>query len=413
VWSSLASWEPAEHLHSANAAAAVAATECASAAAVAAGNYLAMVQHREGYWADQYSGSSPVSNGHSTRNLVQPMMLLAALQAHGLADYTATLQRASACLVSRLDDSGLIHDGHDNTFWLSDNAYAVVVWHRLGEAAKRDAAVNAINTHFLDNDCWHHHLSSDFSPRQGPFGWIHFAPAMLDLRAFGVAYPGPLAQRMRRSLQVSSGVDSGAVLDQEGSSKRMPGIGFQASLAWRDLGADSAGAFHRRWCESRSGLWQKMPDANGISGGWIDWKDASGRTAAPHERFIDTSAYYIMYTHGFRFHNGINEPIARSFAPLVRMPWKLPFKLPWKHGLFELPTSRLQTTSVRRNSDVQKSGQVKPLVHAMFTPMFCVVFILLVATMVAFVLRLAQAKLANAYAARKKAASETNSLMDT
>lgn len=294
-------------------------------AAAAAGDYLVMVQQADGSWADQYHGSSPMRNSRTIRYTVQPVMFIAALHARLLRTYTTALSRSTAWLGARLHSSGLIRGGDDQDFWLSDNAYAVIVWHRLGQLDRRDAAVRAINQHFLNTDCWHHALSPEFLPREGAFGWVHFAPAMLDLRAFGVTYPDGLALRMRDALQVKQGLDAGAVLDQEGSSKRMPGIGFQASLAWRDLGANDLSASHRTWCESRSGLWQITPDVNGIRGGWVDWKMEGGGKAPIEQRFIDTSAYYLMVTHSLRFHFGLIEPTITSVAlPVLRAPFSVP-----------------------------------------------------------------------------------------
>mmetsp|Transcript_98398 Transcript_98398/g.195098 ORF Transcript_98398/g.195098 Transcript_98398/m.195098 type:complete len:455 (-) Transcript_98398:74-1438(-) len=274
-----------------------------------AGDYLAAVQLPDGSWADQYHGSASMRASGSTRYTVQPVMFMAALHARGVGSFSTVLKRARSWLISRSNPNGLLTGGDNPDFWLSDNAYAVVAWHRLGEFDRRDAAVRAINQHFMAGDCWHQNLrSSDLSPGPGPFGWVHFAPAMLGLQAFGVTYPNGLADRMRNSLVVGQGPDAGAVLDAEGSSKRMPGIGFQASLAWRDLGAGQLADSHRSWAESKSGLWQTTPDVNGISGGWVDWKLADGTRAPASQRFIDSSAYYLMVVRGIRFHQGTNEP---------------------------------------------------------------------------------------------------------
>lgn len=310
-------------------------------AAKAAGSFLENVQNADGSWADQYNNHGAVRGGRSTRNVVQPVMFLAALHTRGLGNYTKALLRASTLLTSRLHPSGLLHDGSDQNFWLSDNAYAVVVWHRLGEHGRRNATVEAINKHFLNlaSNSWHHVLGPKLSPRAGPFGWVHFAPAMLDLRAFGVVYPSQLALHMQRSLQISTGPDAGAVLENENSSKRMPGIGFQASLAWRDLGENGtkAAAAHSKWCVSKSRLWQTSPDSNGITGGWIDWKNESGGTAPVAERFIDTSAYHLMYTHVLRFHNGIEEPwVSQKSAPANL------FKLPIHYHNFRMPPTKVR-----------------------------------------------------------------------
>merc|ERR1712061_893163 len=116
----------------------------------------------------------------------------------------------------------------------------------------------------------------------------------------------------------------------------MPGIGFQASLAWRDLGLEGTRAAdaHWKWCKSKSKLWQTRADLNGITGGWIDWKNESGGTAPVAERFVDTSAYHLMYIHGLRFHAGIDEPWVsqqRLAAKMFRRPIQ-------NHDLHVLPT---------------------------------------------------------------------------
>jgi len=283
-------------------------------AATSAASYLVRVQLPSGCWAEQYNAASPSSNLCVTRHTVQPVMLIAGLQARGAgpSGYMTVLAKAATWLTGQLHPSGLIGGGDNGNgeFWLSDNAYAVVAWHRLGELQKRDAAVRAINKHFLGNNRWHYRLGQDLLPISGPFSWIHFAPAMLDLRAFGVEYPQGLGDRMVEALQVGDGPDAGAVYERQGSPKMMPGIGFQASLAWRDLGLLNSVATHTRWCLA-SGLWHKAADSNGIAGGWVDWKENSGQIAPAEQRFIDTSAYFLMVIENIRFHDGPQEtPVA-------------------------------------------------------------------------------------------------------
>jgi len=279
-------------------------------AATSAASYLVTVQSQSGCWKEQFNAASPSSNLCTTRHTVQPVMFIAGLQAKGAGapGYINALVKAAAWLVSQLHPSGLIGGGDNGNgeFWLSDNAYAVVAWHRLGQLQRRDAAVRAINKHFLSNDRWHYRLGRDLLPIQGPFSWIHFAPAMLDLRDFGVEYPQGLGDRIIEALQVRDGPNAGAVYERESSPKMMPGIGFQASLAWRDLGLQEAVQAHTRWCLA-SGLWHTAADSNGISGGWVDWKEASGQIAPAEQRFIDTSAYFLMVTEGVRFHDGPQE----------------------------------------------------------------------------------------------------------
>jgi len=59
---------------------------------------------------------------------------------------------------------------------------------------------------------------------------------------------------------------------------------------------------HDNWAMTASGLLQSTPDASGNSGGWIDWKDpVTGATAPQWQRFIDTSAYFIMAENHWTF----------------------------------------------------------------------------------------------------------------
>lgn len=293
------------------------------AAAIQAADYLARVQLDDGAWANQYDETGPSSAARHTRHTVQPVMFLGALHSRGHRDYLSNLRKAHAWMVSRFDQSsGLMKGGvgeygdEGDSFWLSDNAYLVIAWHRLGDFQRRDATVTAINQYFLHKagSAWHPHLGPDLRPVSAPFGWIDFAPAMLDLAAFGVVYPAGLAERIQRELQLREGPDAGAVVERHaapGQGKLMPGIGFQASLAWRDLGdlGTAAAASHQEWVEKRSGLWKTQEDEEEVTGGWVDWRDEAGPEAPDWQRFIDTSAYYLMVTKGIRFHHGLKEPI--------------------------------------------------------------------------------------------------------
>jgi len=271
-------------------------------------DYLARVQRSDGSWYNQYSYDTPVDLGRFARMTAQAAMALGRIGGHDQA-----LQRAVAYLKTLQDpalkqgqDDGLICGGYTDAGavirdrWTSDNAFALIVFDLAGETAARNQVAAGINQTLAAGDAWQAAVNELGFPVYLPFTWVHFAPAMLNADRFGVVYPAGLADRIATELQVTRGRDRGAVAQEANSTKLMPGMGFQASLAWQELGRSDLADSHTSWAEQTSGLWQVTPDEHGITGGWVDWKDG-GSTAQTWERFVDTSAYYLMVKNGWQF----------------------------------------------------------------------------------------------------------------
>jgi hypothetical protein len=133
---------------------------------------------------------------------------------------------------------------------------------------------------------------------QDNFDWISYAPLMLDVPVGGVS-PVSVGDWISAHLQLPDG----AVVwdDTYFSLRESPGYSFQASLVWLDSGQLAYEMSAVNWAET-SGLW------NLANGGWIDWLE--GATQAPDwQRFIDTSAYYIMVRNGgYNFAQVVPEP---------------------------------------------------------------------------------------------------------
>jgi hypothetical protein len=131
----------------------------------------------------------------------------------------------------------------------------------------------------------------------GRYEWINYAPQMLDVPAKGVG-SALVGDWIHRRLQASDG----AVLTNTTnlSRRKSPGLSFQASLAWLDLGQTGYAGHAQYWAKT-GGLWQLTPDGNHVVGGWIDWIEPLSR-AQWWERFIDTSFYAIAaYQGGYDF----------------------------------------------------------------------------------------------------------------
>ncbi|MEK7476813.1 MAG: hypothetical protein AAB152_14420 [Candidatus Coatesbacteria bacterium] len=292
------------------------------AEAAAAASYLARIQNADGSWCNQYSGTVAVDSGRYARHTAQAVFFLAAAGGHAaaIAAGTAWLAALQDPAVKQGSDDGLVCGGYDGTGavltdrWTSDNAFAVLAFDVAGDGARRDRIVAALNALLRTGDHWVRSIDKNGVTSDGTFGWINFAPAFLDLRYRGVAYPSGLASGIRARIQESAGVNAGAVREFADGPKYMPGIGFQASLAWASAGDPAAAQAHTAWAETTSGLWQSAADANGDAGGWIDWSyTAGGGTANWWERFVDTSAYAIMVAKGWRFADPV--PVPPSPAP--------------------------------------------------------------------------------------------------
>jgi len=292
----------------------------------AAADYLVGIQNPDGSWCNQYSGTIFTDGNRYARQTAEVMMLLGRL-----GGYAAPLARADAWLASLQltatktgADDGLIGGGVDATGvpltdrWTSDNSFAVRAFDAAGDTAARDRVIAGITAHLLSGDHWVQKIDAAGTPTDGTYGWINFAPAFLTLAGFGVTYPAGLADGMRTRLQESAGPNAGAVREFQDGPKYMPGIGFQASIAWNALGHTAEVAAHTAWAQGPSGLWTTTADGNGDNGGWVDWTlTAGGSTANWWERFIDTSAYAIMAANGWSFDAPASPPATsppRSFS---------------------------------------------------------------------------------------------------
>lgn len=277
--------------------------------ATAAADYFVRIQNADGSWCNQYNGVAIADGNKYARHTAQIMIFLGEMGGYSTAiananTWLAALQNVQ---VKTGTDDGLICGGRSSTGgvytdrWTSDNAFAVRAFAAAGNTTAKTRVVNGINTYLRSGDHWYERMTSRARKIEGNYGWINFAPAFMNLSPHGVTYPTGVAAGIRNRLMITTGANNGAVYEWQGSSKLMPGIGFQASLVWNALGNISYTDSHTAWCENVSGLWVTTPDANGDLGGWIDWKTTNGSTAQWWERFIDTSAYYIMAVNRWQY----------------------------------------------------------------------------------------------------------------
>ncbi len=226
-------------------------------------DYLVKIQNTDGSWCNQYDHLTATDTNKYSRHTAEAMILLGTV-----GGYDAALQKAKQWLLTLQDtanksgrDDGLICGGQSNygTYfsdrWTSDNSYAALAFHLAGDYAARDQIVYGINQYLLDEDYWFQKISSSGTQQAGTFCWINFAPAFMNLDRFGVRYPADLAKVIREKLQFTKGPNKGAVREYKGSQRLMPGIGFQASLAWQDVGALNYYNEHLVWAENVSRLW--------------------------------------------------------------------------------------------------------------------------------------------------------------
>lgn len=297
-------------------------------------DYLSRIQNPDGSWNIQYSGTVSVDSNRHARHTAQIMFLFGTLGGYGaqMAKADAWLASLQTTAVKGGADDGLIGGGYDaggtpiGDRWTSDNAYAALAFNASKNFAARDRVVAGINNLLRTGDHWALYRTPggvNVDPTPVGFGWIQFAPAFLNLRPLGVVFPPGIAAGIRNRLMEPSGPNAGAVLEFSRSTKWMPGIGFQASVAWRAVGDTASIAAHTAWAENVSSLWQVVPDGNGDTGGWIDWSLTVNGTQAPGwQRFIDTSAYYLMAVNGWMFADDpVRPPPPPSFPePVVVYP---------------------------------------------------------------------------------------------
>jgi hypothetical protein len=288
----------------------------------AAMSYLVRVQQTDGGWADQYSYTTPFIPSKSPTQTAEVMIAMNKL-GYQAGRYNAMVKGAEFLLklqsrsCKQGKDDGLLGAGLDaqgrcQTWrWSSDNAYgyqalkAASRWARLaGDATRRrryDAAaarvLKGINTVLKDpaSAVWRVAVDAQNIPVSRPHEWINYAPQMLDVPAAGVGSPAVGEWINQVLVNQATG---GAVWDDGSEADRLsPGYSFQASLVWLDLGQTAYRDRAWQWVNA-SGLHQTTADANGIAGGWIDWKETGGAQAQWWERFIDTSFYHIAVSEG-------------------------------------------------------------------------------------------------------------------
>lgn len=275
----------------------------------------------DGAWYDQYSYATKVNNAQSLRHTAEVMIAFDKL-GFNLSRYESMKKAAQFILdcqnVSNKqgNDDGLVAGGKqaDGTYhtwrWTSDNAFSYQAlmtaanWATLsgeigygqtwGDAAAR-ISESIQNNLFASPDHWVRVIDKDgnvvASENRGD--WICYSPLMLDL-PLGLTDPLAVGQWIHNTLQHSDG--SVVWDDTIYPSRQSPGFSFQAMLAWLDTGQTTYANNALFWAEN-SGLWQRTPDGRGVTGGWIDWREGTN-TAEYWQRFIDTSAYYIMAKDG-------------------------------------------------------------------------------------------------------------------
>ncbi len=291
-----------------------------------AADYLVRVQDVDGGWFDQYSYADPYLLSKSPTQTAEVMMAFDKL-GYGAARY-ASMKKGAEFLMLLQDpankggiDDGLISGGKkdDGTFqtwrWTSDNSFAYLAlkaaehWaarkgdtafaKKAGKAANR--VLSGINNYLYvsnpsdpDFGVWRRVIDENGTPVDPTYHeWINYAPQMLDLPAKGVGKK-IVGEWIHNTFQKADG--SVVWDDRWFADRKSPGFSFQASLVWLDLGQKQYADAAVNWAKN-SGLWQTTPDANGISGGWIDWTQGS-ETAPWWQRFIDTSFYFISVLNG-------------------------------------------------------------------------------------------------------------------
>lgn len=291
-----------------------------------AADYLVRVQDADGGWFDQYSYADAVTESKSPTQTGEVMMALEKL-GYSKARYQA-MKKGAQFLMSLQDpankgglDDGLVGGGkiNDTTYhtwrWASDNSFAYWAFKAAAEWAQRagDKAfarkaeqsakrvLDGINNYLYIDDkndpdygVWHRVIDANgVAQETGYHEWINYAPQMLDLPAKGVGKK-IVGEWIHRVLQK----EDGAVVWDDGyfSNRKSPGLTFQAMLVWQDLGQKEYVNAAWNWASS-SGLWQKAPDPNGVSGSWIDWTEGA-TTANWWERFIDTAFYAVSVMSG-------------------------------------------------------------------------------------------------------------------
>jgi len=302
-----------------------------------AADYLVRVQAEDGAWYDQYGYDTPVNTSKSLRHTAEVMIAFDKL-GYNPARYDA-MKEAAEFLLSCQDpnnkggfDDGLVGGGkywseEDNSYkyhtwrWTHDNAYAYQAlmaaarWAEIsGDTADAHGYKTAANkiksgleTVLLasSGDHWVRVVNENDKvvDSEDRGDWISYAPVMLDVPVEGVTLT-EVGKWIHNTLQINDPNSSyyGALIwdDTLHPDRKSPGFSFQAMLVWLDTNQSDYANSALEWAVN-SGLW------NTEEGGWIDWVDNNGK-AQDWERFIDTSAYFIMVKTGGYDFSPIPEP---------------------------------------------------------------------------------------------------------
>jgi len=310
-----------------------------------AADYLLRMQASDGAWYDEYDYDKP--DNHPDKSLRHTAEVMIAFDKLGYrpARYGA-MKKAAEFLLScqnsnnkKGNDDGLVGGGkywsEENSSykyhtwrWTSDNAYAYQAlmaaarWAEIAgdtaDARKYKTAANKIKSGLetvlltSSGDHWVRVVdeNDEVVGSEDRGDWISYAPAMLDVPVEGVN-GNRVGQWIHNTLQIndSNSPYCGALVwdDTLYPDKKSPGYSFQAMLVWLDTGQNNYSQYALEWAVN-SGLWQRTTDDNHIKGGWIDWVDDNGNTPLWWERFIDTSAYFIMVKTGGYDFSPIPEP---------------------------------------------------------------------------------------------------------
>ncbi len=298
-----------------------------------AADYLIGVQDpADGAWYNQYSRTTPTDLNKSPRQTAEVMIALEKL-GYTSGRYDAMKKGAQYLMeCQKVTNKGGIDDGllgggkdaagqYQSWRWTHDNAYAywalqaASLWANKDDdltfasqsASSAQRIIDGLNAYLYDpaTGVWHIAVDAQGTPQwishldRMP-SWIQYAPQMLDLPVQG-ANSTRIGDWIHRSFQKSDGSCIGYEWsDGQLKTRKYPGLAFQAALAWFDTSQDIYAEDAIQWAEASS-LWQTGPDANGVSGGWIDWLELSpteGKKADWWLRFIDTSFYAITACNG-------------------------------------------------------------------------------------------------------------------
>ncbi len=286
-----------------------------------AADYLVRVQGADGSWYDQYSYANAAVLSKSPTQTAEVMLAFNRL-GYSRTRYVAMVNAAEFLLTLQNPankggaDDGLVGGGKDaqgayqRWRWTSDNSYAYQAlksaerWARTrgdGARATRYSSASARILSGLDarlkdptSAAWYTAIDEQGVAVITQHEWINYAPQMLDLPAAGV---GTSVGTWIHQVLVNTATGAAAWNDGNEADRLSPGYSFQACLVWQDVGQQSYCDTAFAWAAT-SGLHQLTPDPNGATGGWVDWVEVGGSPAPVWQRFIDTSAYYILAATG-------------------------------------------------------------------------------------------------------------------